>query len=221
MTPCSTCQVFLGVAEHLLHHGTVEPVDEERKARHARALALFEPAQQPLLLGRIAQRGIDDLRGLLRPAHRQVHARGEHRIQEREGIADHHPALAAHATGVVGVVAGDPYFVANEFRVPQALPQAGVLLQRRQQEVERFALALLQVIRAADCADTHHAVGQRNHPHPAVLEAVDADIASVLARPRCRTPKVPEYRRALMLKVLAAQFLLEERNASRPLASTT
>ena len=47
--------------------------------------------------GGFAQRRIDHLRGLLRAAHRQVHAGGEHRIEKREGIADQHPARAAHA----------------------------------------------------------------------------------------------------------------------------
>jgi hypothetical protein len=79
-------------------------------------------------------------------------------------------------------------------------------IQRVEQKFPRAAFALLEVIRPAHGADAHYAVGQRNHPHPAMLEAVDADVARVLARAPRGAAEVGKDGRALMLVVLAAQF---------------
>src|SRR4029077_6628241 len=67
--------------------------------------------------------------------------------------------------------------------------------------------ALLEVIRPAHRADAHDALWQRNHPHPAVLEAVEADIARIRPGARLGAAEVAEDRRTLMLPVLAAQFV--------------
>ena len=208
MTPCSSLQDVARAAEHLLDHRLVEAVDEEREAPHAGALAPLQPAQQRPLARRLAQRGIHDLRRLLRPAHGEIHAGGEHRIEERKCIADQHPARPAHRRAVVGVVARDPHLVADELRILEALPQRRVLPQRLHQELHRAALALLQVVRPAHRADAHHPLRQRDHPHPAVREAVHADVAGVRPGTRRGAAEMPEDGGALVLGVLAAQLFL-------------
>ena len=70
---------------------------KNEKRRHAGALALLQPRAAAPLARRLAQRGIDHLHRLLRPAHGQVHAGGEHRIEEGKRIADQDPARPAHA----------------------------------------------------------------------------------------------------------------------------
>src|SRR5262249_7493105 len=134
--------------------------------------------------------------------------RGEDRVQKGEGVADQHPARAAHLPRVVGVVPGDAHLVADELRVLEAPPEERTALQGLDEELARAPGALLEVVRAAHCADAHRPGGRCNHPHPAVIEAVDADVAGVGARARLGAPEVSEDRRALMLRVLAPQVLL-------------
>src|SRR5579863_3165799 len=195
------------MAEHLLQDRTVEAVDKEGEPRYGGALAFFQPAQQRQLHLRLPQRRVHQLRRLLSPTHRQVHAGGKHWIEKREGIADHHPARSAHACRVIRVVAGDAYLVADELRGFQAPPQCRITLERGEEKLQRAAFALLEVIRPAHRSDAHDAPWQRNHPHPAVLEAVDADIARIRPGARLGAAEVAEDRRTLMLPVLATQFV--------------
>src|SRR5262249_49884773 len=151
-------------------------------APDAAALAPLEPAQQRFFGRRLTQRAIDRMSGVLGTAHRQIHARGEHRIDEGERVSDQHPAWPTDLPRIVGIVAGDVYLVADELGVLEAPPECRIALQRRAQELDRATATLLEVIRTADRADAHHACRQRNHPHPAMLEAIDADVARVIAR---------------------------------------
>src|SRR5204863_8753638 len=102
------------MAEHVTHDWLVEPVDEERESLHAGALPLLEPPEERGLRRRLAQRRIHHLSRLLGAAHREIHARAEHRVDQREGIAEEDRARPAHARGVVGVAAGDSYLVADQ-----------------------------------------------------------------------------------------------------------
>src|SRR5690606_9287909 len=70
------------------------------------------------------------------------------------------------------------------------------------------AAALLEVVRPAHRADAHHAVRQRDHPHPAVLEAVDADVAGVFAGAGLGAAEMAEDRRALVRGVAAPEAAL-------------
>src|SRR6185437_8704505 len=106
-----------------------------------------------------------------------------------------HPARAAHAARVVGVIAGDAYLVANQLGMLESLPECRTVLQRLQQKLDGAAAALLEVVGAADGPDAHDPVGQRDHPHPAMIEVVDADVAGLGPRAPLRAAKVTEDRR--------------------------
>src|SRR5262249_49667630 len=95
--------------------------------------------------------------------------------------------------------------VADELGVLESPPHCRIALQRRVQELHGASAALLEVIGATDCANTHDAIRQRDHPHPALLEAVDADVARVLARAWLGAAKVAENRRALVLGATTPQ----------------
>src|SRR5208282_5803620 len=129
----------------------------------------------------------------------------KHRIEKREGIADQYPTGSAHACRVIRIIAGDAH-LADQLRALHTLPQSRALLQRVEQIFHRATLALLEVLRPADRSNAHHALGQRNHPHPAMLEAIDADVAGILAQARRGAAKVPENGGALMLTILAPQL---------------
>src|SRR6202034_1529968 len=119
-----------------------------------------------------------------------------------------YPARAAHTRAVVGVVAGDACLVADQFGGFDPPPQTGTAFQRVEQELHAcLCLALLEVVGPAHRADAHHAVGQGNHPHPAVFEAVYADISRILAAAPLGAAKMAENGRALMLLALAPQLL--------------
>src|SRR6185312_1178535 len=67
---------------------------------------------------------------------------------------------------------------------------------------------LLEVIGPAHRAHAHAVVGQRDHPHPAVLEAVDADVARVFATAARGMAESAEQRRALVLAIPALELVL-------------
>src|SRR5205814_7219452 len=92
------------------------------------------------------------------------------RIDECERVTDQYPARPAHLLRVIGVVAGDAHLVADQLGPSDTLPQCGVALESVEQELERATFALLEVVRPAHRAHAHHTRGQRNHPHPAMLE---------------------------------------------------
>ena len=151
--------------------------------------------------GLAAQPQVGGRRGLEAAVHREVDARGEHRVDEGIGVAHHHEAVAAAELGVVGVVAGGG----------GALHQRGVLQSRGQlgrerdglhQEVlERGALAALEVGRRGHRADAHGAVLERDVPEPAVVEPEQRNIALEAARPALGIGEVAVERGARMLAV--------------------
>ncbi len=116
----------------------------------------------------------------------------------------------------VGVVAGGVQ-VAGDFRVLHALPELRNRTQGLQQELAVVGPALLQVIRPADGTHARDAVAQRDQPDPAVLEAIDADVAGVGARAPLHAPEVRKQRRTLVAPALAldAQLVADQRVAAR------
>ena len=77
---------------------------------------------------------------------------------------------------------------------------------RLQQELGVAAVAPLEVLGPADRADARHAFAQRDHPDPAVLELVDADVAGVVAGAALDAREVREQRGALVFRVLLLEF---------------
>src|SRR5205807_9970878 len=72
-----------------------------------------------------------------------------------------------------------------------------------EQELIHADLARLHVIRPAYGADAHRAVAQRDHPVPAVIEPVDADVALVAPRATHRALEMAEHGRAAVHRVAA------------------
>src|SRR3546814_5676031 len=64
------------------------------------------------------------------------------------------------------------------------------------------------LFRIADRADAHVAVGQRDQPRPAVVVAIDADVAGVAAGAAFDAAVVAEHRRRLVARVLALELEL-------------
>src|ERR1700691_1363980 len=92
-----------------------------------------------------------------------------------------------------------------------------VLLQSLQEEVDGLSLPLLQIGRTTHGSDAHDTIRQWNHPHPTVVEAIDADIAGVFAGAVLDIAKVTKDCSALVLIVFTTQALFgrQERIASR------
>src|SRR5690606_32974254 len=129
---------------------------------------------------RFAQRAVDDRGPLFGAVHAQVHAGGEQRVDEVPGVAHQQPAGAGHARAFVGVVAGDVHG-RDALRALHAPCDLRHGVERAQQEAFAVTPAGLEVFRVAHRAHAHVAVGQRDQPEPAVLVAVDADVAGVAA----------------------------------------
>src|SRR5690606_17065786 len=89
-----------------------------------------------------------------------------------------------------------------------ALPHAGRALQGLHQERLVVAAALFEVFGEAHRAHAHDAFAQRDQPVPAVLEAVDGDVARVFALTRADPAEVAEDRRRLVPGALALEFEL-------------
>src|SRR3546814_15179725 len=64
------------------------------------------------------------------------------------------------------------------------------------------------MFRIADRADAHVAGGQRDQPRPAVVVAIDADVAGVAAGAAFDAAVVAEHRRRLVARVLALELEL-------------
>ncbi|MCY1217515.1 hypothetical protein D9M72_294310 [compost metagenome] len=154
-------------------------------------------------------------RGLEAAVHRQVHARGEHRVDEGVGVAHHHEAVAAAELGVVGVVAGG----GGAFHERGVLQPRGQLGRQRdglhQEVFERGALAPLEVGRRGHGAHAHGAVLQRDVPEPAVVEPEERNVALEAARPALGVGEVAVQRRARMLAValLGVELVRQQRVA--------
>ena len=154
--------------------------------------------------------------------HAEQYAAGEDRIDERVGVSHHDVAIAAHPRGLVRVVAGGAGFVVDQDGVAHAVTHLRMPRgDRLEQVLGDAALALLEVGRPADRADAHGAVLERDHPEPAVLEPVHADVAFVLALSAVHVAEVAEDRGAGVVRVLALELELPgEESVSRPEAST-
>src|SRR5580698_5055856 len=188
-----------------VHDRTVEPIDEKCKPLHAGALTPLQLAQQACLAVRLTQRRVDHGGGLLGTAHGEINTRRKHRIQKREGIADHHPTRGAHLRRIVRVIAGYAHFLTDQLGMLDSPSEVVVLLQSLQEEVDGLSLPLLQIGRAAHGSDAHDTIRQWNHPHPTVLEAIDADIAGIFAGTALGTAKVAKNCSALVLAVFTTQ----------------
>src|SRR3546814_8550352 len=94
-------------------------------------------------------------------------------------------------------------------------------VQRAQQEALAVALAGLVVFRIADCSDAHVAVCQRDQPRPAVVVAVDADVAGVAAGAAFDAAVVAEHGRRLVARVVVLELVVadEEDRQSTSLTS--
>src|SRR5271167_3242663 len=84
-------------------------------------------------------------------------------------------------------------------------PEVFVLLQSLQKEVEGLPLPLLQISRSTHGSDAHDTIRQWNHPHPTVVEAIDADIAGVFAGTVLGIAKVAKNCCALVLAIFPTQ----------------
>src|ERR1700722_11025203 len=131
----------------------------------------------------------------------------KHRIEKRERIADQDPPRSSHPRRIVGIVAGDAH-LAGHFSMFDSALKIGVFVERLEQEFRRASLPLRKVLWPPHRADTHDAARQRDHPHPALIETVNTDVAGILARPKFCAAEVTEYGGALMQVVLAPQLVL-------------
>ncbi len=97
------------------------------------------------------------------------------------------------------------------------LPDTLIPSQGVEEEIDRLPFPLLEVGGTAHCPDTHDTIRQGNHPHPAVLEPINADVARILAGTAPGSAEVAEYSGALVLVVLTAQPLFggQKRIATR------
>src|SRR6185295_1437640 len=198
-----------GVQHQAAHAGRVEAPDEPGEDFHAAVNHALEIPELRFRRGIISQQGIDCLGAPDAAAHAQQHAAGKDRIHEGVGIAHHDVAFAAHARGLVGIVARRARFVVDQLGVSQAVTHLRVSQRDRlQQKLRRTVLALLEVFGAAYRAHAHTAVLEGNHPEPAVLEPVHADIARVFSFAPVHLEEVAEYRGAGVMRVLLLEVEL-------------
>src|SRR5690606_37183609 len=109
-----------------------------------------------------------------------------------------------HLGAFVGVVAGGVHVgaAARAGHPPRHLGYRG---QGPHQEALAVAAPGLHVVGVADRAHAGDVAGQRDHPDPAVLVAVDADVAGVDAGPPLHAVEVAEQGRRLVAHVLALE----------------
>jgi hypothetical protein len=131
------------------------------------------PLQRPL--ARATQHAVDHLRRALGAVHREVHAAGEHRVDEGRGVASHDPAVAAELAAFIRVVARG-----FEIAEQACIRHAGLECRHRVQDVHQEGLeragAPAQCLGLQHRADAGDIVVQRDQPDPALLETIDADV---------------------------------------------
>ena len=157
---------------------------KKEKRVHAGALALFQLAQQRCLAAGFAQGGVHHVRP---PAPRRSSPGTRRRRTPDREMRRHRPP--APSRGRPSAASRRNSCRSTRTSLPissaclQAAPQTRDCFCRvAMQKIDRAAFALLEVVGPADRAHAHHPIGQRNHPHPAMLEAVDADVARVRTR---------------------------------------
>jgi hypothetical protein len=202
--------------DQVAHRRRGHAVDHPRERPQAAPHGAVELAVQARRGARIGEDPVDDVGTEERAVHREVHAARKHRVDEAVCVANHDVAVAGHAIGVVGVVAGRGRRPGQP-GVAQAVGEPGRERDRLEEERRRVGLARLHVVRPAHRADARRAVLQRNEPEPAVLEPEHADVAFLAPGEPARAGEMPEQRGAVVARVAAldAELVGEERVAAR------
>jgi hypothetical protein len=141
--------------------GLVTRKMNHENSRGTVAHAAVELAPQRRGVAPAVEHRLDDVGAVERALHRQVHARREHRVDERVGVADHQEAIAAALRARIRVVAGRVDAVVDERGAGEARGERRAHRDRVGEELRQRLLPGLQVVRPADRADARRAVGER------------------------------------------------------------